>query len=46
MPWSPRNCGLLAFCGWQVQVAFCIAKHGFFMAWYGVPTAFNAMHDA
>jgi len=27
MPWSPRNCGLLAFCVWQILAALCIAKH-------------------
>ena len=43
MPWSPRNCGLLAFWVWQILAALCIAKHPVYVAWYGALTEPNAM---
>ncbi|MDU8430156.1 hypothetical protein RYA99_16755 [Pseudomonas syringae pv. actinidifoliorum] len=46
MPWSPRNCGLLAFWGWQILAALCIAKHRVCMAWYRALTEPNAMFGA
>jgi hypothetical protein len=46
MPWSPRNCGLLAFWVWQLLAALCIAKHRVCMAWYGALTEPNAMLGA
>ena len=46
MPWSPRNCGLLAFWVWQILAALCIAKHRVYVAWYGALTEPNAMLGA
>jgi len=46
MPWSPRNCGLLAFWVWQTLAALCIAKHRVYVAWYGALTEQNAMLGA
>lgn len=46
MPWSPRNCGLLAFWVWQILAALCIAKHRAYVAWYGALTEPNAMLGA
>jgi hypothetical protein len=43
MPWSPRNCGLLAFWVWQILAALCIAKHRVYVAWYEALTEPNAM---
>ena len=46
MPWSPRNCGLLAFWVWQILAALRIAKHRVYVAWYGALTEPNAMFSA
>ena len=46
MPWSPRNCGLLAFWVWQILAALCIAKHRVYVAWHGKLTGANAMIGA